>query len=191
MTSLFRIISISCRIQVQAIRRTHSCQRAVHDDWDLMTSNAEPGPSSGNGPVGVSGPTQSLWLRLLVLSQRRRAGRSCPRGNTGRHPQRLAGGVLSSTFGGLLVMAFFAISLLVGHFVGRNNPSGAIGSVRRHLLRQSRGFCRGAFCHRRARLAARPLVPDRSRRLRRVLAGCRDLRFQQGPAAASTTTPNP
>jgi ATP synthase protein I len=35
--------------------------------------------------------------------------------------------VLSSTFGGLLVMAFFAISLLVGHFVGRNNPSGAIG----------------------------------------------------------------
>ena len=25
------------------------------------------------------------------------------------------------------MIAFFAISLLVGHFVGRNNPSGAIG----------------------------------------------------------------
>ncbi|HBH58169.1 MAG TPA: hypothetical protein DDY41_08510, partial [Arthrobacter bacterium] len=34
---------------------------------------------------------------------------------------------LSSTFGGLLVMLFFAISLLVGHFMGRSNPSGAIG----------------------------------------------------------------
>jgi len=38
-----------------------------------------------------------------------------------------AAGILSSTFGGLLVMLFFAISLLVGHFMGRNNPSGAIG----------------------------------------------------------------
>ena len=38
-----------------------------------------------------------------------------------------AAGTVSSVLGGLLVMLFFAISLLVGHFVGRNNPSGAIG----------------------------------------------------------------
>ena len=33
-----------------------------------MTSNAEPGPASGNGSVGVSGPRRSLWLGLLGLS---------------------------------------------------------------------------------------------------------------------------
>lgn len=91
-----------------------------------MTSNAEPGPHSGNGPVGVSGPTKSLWLRLLVISS--------VAGTAGlvlaAIPAALlngAQGVLSSAFGGLLVMLFFGISLLVGHFVGRNNPSGAIG----------------------------------------------------------------
>lgn len=91
-----------------------------------MTSNAEPGPSSGNGPVGVSGPTKSLWLRLLILS----SGAGLAGLVLAGIPAAIlngTGGVLSSTFGGLLVMAFFAISLLVGHFVGRNNPSGAIG----------------------------------------------------------------
>jgi ATP synthase protein I len=36
-------------------------------------------------------------------------------------------GAVSTVLGGLLVMLFFGISLLVGHFVGRSNPSGAIG----------------------------------------------------------------
>jgi ATP synthase protein I len=36
-------------------------------------------------------------------------------------------GALSAAFGAALVMLFFAISLLIGHFVGRNNPSGAVG----------------------------------------------------------------
>jgi ATP synthase protein I len=91
-----------------------------------MTSNAEPGHRSGNGPVGVSGPTKSLWLRLLTLS----TGAGFAALVLAAIPAAIlngAEGVLSSTFGGLLVMAFFAISLLVGHFVGRNNPSGAIG----------------------------------------------------------------
>lgn len=97
-----------------------------HDDWDLMTSNAEPGHRSGNGPVGVSGPTKSLWLRLLILSS---AAGGAALVLTAIPAAILNGavGVLSSTFGGVLVMAFFGISLLVGHFVGRNNPSGAIG----------------------------------------------------------------
>jgi ATP synthase protein I len=91
-----------------------------------MTSNADPGPPSGNGSVGVSGPTRSLWLRLLLLSSAAGAGAIVLAGV----PAMIldgASGVLSSTFGGLLVMLFFAISLLVGHFMGRNNPSGAIG----------------------------------------------------------------
>jgi ATP synthase protein I len=91
-----------------------------------MNSNADPGPASGNGSVGVSGPTQSLWLRLLALSS---AAGGAAVILSGVPALVLNGpeGVLSSTFGGLLVMVFFAISLLVGHFMGRNNPSGAIG----------------------------------------------------------------
>jgi ATP synthase protein I len=91
-----------------------------------MTSNAEPGPVSGNGPVGVSGPTRSLWLRLLLISSAAGAGAPVL---TGIVAVILDGapGALSSTFGSLLVMLFFAISLLVGHFMGRSNPSGAIG----------------------------------------------------------------
>ena len=91
-----------------------------------MTSNADSGLPSGNGSVGVSGPTRSLWLRLLLLSSAAGAGAIVLTGI----PALIldgANGVLSSTFGGLLVMLFFAISLLVGHFMGRNNPSGAIG----------------------------------------------------------------
>jgi ATP synthase protein I len=91
-----------------------------------MTSNADTGPRSGNGSVGVSGPTRSLWLRLLLLSSAAGAVAIVLAGV----PALIldgANGVMSSTFGGLLVMLFFAISLLVGHFMGRNNPSGAIG----------------------------------------------------------------
>jgi ATP synthase protein I len=91
-----------------------------------MTSDAESGPPSGNGTVGISGPTRSLWLGLLALSSAA-AGASLIL--TGIVALIFNGwvGVFSSSFGGLLVMAFFAISLLIGHFVGRNNPSGAIG----------------------------------------------------------------
>jgi ATP synthase protein I len=91
-----------------------------------MTSNADPGPASGAGAVGVSGPTRSLWLKLLGLSSAAAGGALLLAGvaalvfNGGT-------GFLSCLFGGALVMAFFAISLLIGHFVGRNNPSGAIG----------------------------------------------------------------
>jgi ATP synthase protein I len=91
-----------------------------------MTSNAESGPASGNSPVGASGPTKSLWLHLLKLSALAGSAAvvSCSLVAilfVGPH------GGLSSLYGGVLVMLFFGISLLVGHFVGRNNPAGAIG----------------------------------------------------------------
>lgn len=92
-----------------------------------MTSNAESGPASGNRPVGTSGPTPSLWLHLLK--------RSCIAAAAGlllcAIPAALlngASGAVSAVLGGFLVMLFFGISLLVGHFVGRRNPSGAIGA---------------------------------------------------------------
>ena len=91
-----------------------------------MTSNAESGPASGRSPVGASGPTRSLWLDLLK--------RSSVAAAAGLVLCAIAAavldgwdGALSSSAGGLLVMLFFGISLLVGHYVGRNNPSGAIG----------------------------------------------------------------
>ena len=91
-----------------------------------MTSNADSGPASGNGPVGVSGPTRSLWLRLLALSSVAAAAGLIL---CSIIAVLLDGvnGALSTASGGLLVMLFFGISLLVGHFVGRSNPSGAIG----------------------------------------------------------------
>jgi ATP synthase protein I len=91
-----------------------------------MTSDADPGPASGNGAVGASGPGQNLWLRLLGLSS---AAGAAALLLTGIVALVLNGwtGVLSMAFGGLLVMVFFGISLLIGHFVGRNNPSGAVG----------------------------------------------------------------
>ncbi|MDQ0849620.1 ATP synthase protein I [Arthrobacter sp. B3I9] len=91
-----------------------------------MTSNADSGRPSGNGPVGVSGPTKSLWLRLLALSSAASGGGLLLTGVIALLVQGMPS-ALSALFGGALVMAFFAISLAVGHFVGRTNPSGAIG----------------------------------------------------------------
>lgn len=91
-----------------------------------MTSDADPGPPSGAGRVGVSGPTKSLWLRLLALSSAIGGGALLL---TSLAALLIAGtaAALSCLFGGVLVIAFFAISLLVGHFGGRNHSSGAIG----------------------------------------------------------------
>src|SRR5919107_979574 len=91
-----------------------------------MTSNAESGPASGNGNVGASGPTPSLWLNLLKRSSIA-AGAGLSLCAVPAAVLEGGTGALSSTSGGLLVMLFFGISLLVGHFVGRSNPSGAIG----------------------------------------------------------------
>lgn len=92
-----------------------------------MTSNADSRRKAGNGPVGVSGPTRSLWLHLLRIS-------SLGSGAGLILCCLLAwifdggAGALSAAFAGLIVMVFFGISLLVGHYVGRNNPSGAVGA---------------------------------------------------------------
>ena len=91
-----------------------------------MTSNAETGRPSGKRGVGSIGIASSLWLRLLLLSASAAVAATAVAClvaafmNGGQ-------GTLSAAFGSALVMIFFGISLLIGHFVGRNNPSGAIG----------------------------------------------------------------
>ncbi|NYE94807.1 ATP synthase protein I [Psychromicrobium silvestre] len=77
--------------------------------------------------VEASGATESPWLRILLrclfftvpaivliaIISVFSAGFS---------------GVFSALFGGGLVVLFFAISLLIGHFVGRKNPTAALSA---------------------------------------------------------------
>ncbi|MGG5171659.1 hypothetical protein ACQR35_05700 [Pseudarthrobacter sp. J1738] len=96
-----------------------------------MTSNAAPGRASGQPSLVASGPTSSLWLKLLRLSSLVTAAAILTTAALALFigPSSTAGNrVLSVGFSGLLVMVFFGISLLIGHFVGRNNPSGAMGT---------------------------------------------------------------
>ncbi|UXM90258.1 hypothetical protein [Paenarthrobacter sp. JL.01a] len=91
-----------------------------------MTSNANSGRPSGKRVVGSFGGRSSLWLRLLALSA---AAATAATALTCVIAALMNGGqgALSAAFGSALVMLFFGISLLIGHFVGRNNPSGAVG----------------------------------------------------------------
>jgi ATP synthase protein I len=91
-----------------------------------MTSNAESGRTSGKRGVGFFGRIQSLWLRLLLLSLTSSLVATALCCLVAAFVNGLQGAA-SAAFGAALVMLFFAISLLIGHFVGRNNPSGAVG----------------------------------------------------------------
>lgn len=78
------------------------------------------------GTVTVSGPSMTPWLNILLrclsvsgLATLVTALIAFFANGTGA-----AGSVL---FGAVVVIAFFSLSLLVGHLYGRKNPSGAIG----------------------------------------------------------------
>ncbi len=79
-----------------------------------------------SGRIVVSGPTSSPWLRILAYCSVSAVAvvvilTAVAAVTSG------GAGVLSVLFGAAIVVLFFGISLLVGHFVGRKNPSGAIG----------------------------------------------------------------
>ncbi|MCC9203514.1 hypothetical protein [Arthrobacter sp. zg-Y769] len=83
------------------------------------------GPRPG-GFLTPSGPTTAPWLGIL--------GTALAVTGTAAVLAAVAAGLTaglsaaaSSLLGWLLIAAFFGISLLVGHLVGRRNPSGAIG----------------------------------------------------------------
>ncbi|WP_246036145.1 hypothetical protein [Sinomonas susongensis] len=93
-------------------------------DERLEMNSRPPRPGRGIGPAGVG--FSSLWLRLAGLCT----------GTTAALDAILAivawvatgpAAAGSVAFAAVVVIAFFAISLLVGHFVGRRNPAGAIG----------------------------------------------------------------
>ncbi|WP_258062115.1 hypothetical protein [Arthrobacter sp. B0490] len=84
-----------------------------------------------NGPdsptlVRESGATESPWLGILARSAAAAGGLALVLAAAAAIATSPAAG-LSVLLAAVLVMAFFGISLLIGHFTGRTNPSGALG----------------------------------------------------------------
>lgn len=76
--------------------------------------------------IAGSGPTESLWLRILF---RCLVGTGAVLLIAVVAALAVGGGsaAASAVFGYGVVALFFGVSLLIGHFVGRSNPSGALG----------------------------------------------------------------
>ena len=82
--------------------------------------------SRSGGYLTPSGPTKAPWLGILRTALAVTGGGAVLAAAAAAlisGPEAAA----SSLLGWFLIVAFFGISLLVGHFVGRSNPSGAIG----------------------------------------------------------------
>lgn len=75
---------------------------------------------------GAAGPTGSLWLRILVRCMVV-TGAALVVAVAVAYMVHGGSAAASAAFGYLVVALFFAVSLLIGHFVGRSNPSGALG----------------------------------------------------------------
>lgn len=74
----------------------------------------------------ASEPTDSPWLRILGRSAAGGTATAVVLAAAALFTASPAAG-LSVLVGAALVMVFFGISLLIGHFTGRTNPSGALG----------------------------------------------------------------
>ncbi|WP_231567568.1 hypothetical protein [Sinomonas humi] len=95
---------------------------AADERLEMNSTPARPGRSTG--PAGVT--FSSIWLRLAALC----SGATAALDAVLALVAWLATGAAAAgsvAFAAVVVIAFFAISLLVGHFVGRRNPAGAIG----------------------------------------------------------------
>ncbi|MET1155068.1 hypothetical protein [Arthrobacter sp.] len=92
-----------------------------------MRASRHDGTAAAGGAIAASGPTRSPWLKILRASLMASGAAAVLIIATAATVAGTAGAV-SALLGAVLVMLFFAISLLVGHFVGRSNPSGAIGA---------------------------------------------------------------
>ena len=86
--------------------------------------------SQANGARGmrisVSGPTDAPWLRILKTSLLWTAIPAAVAAGAALLGPGISGAA-SVAAGWALIALFFGISLLVGHIMGRRNPSGAIG----------------------------------------------------------------
>lgn len=114
--------SICCRILTDTAGQSG---RALHD-WYSMTSPATDGSRAVGHVDGVAGPTQSPWLRILGTCLRFTAAALVMMTAVAIASGGVAG-AFSALYGAGVVVLFFGISLLIGHYAGRSNPSGAIG----------------------------------------------------------------
>ena len=76
--------------------------------------------------VPASGPTDSLWLRILLRCLVVTGSALLVAVLVAFLLQGM-NAAASAAFGYAVVALFFGVSLLIGHFVGRSNPSGALG----------------------------------------------------------------
>ncbi|MCC9146551.1 MULTISPECIES: hypothetical protein [unclassified Arthrobacter] len=82
--------------------------------------------SRSGGYLTPSGPTKAPWLGILRTALAVTGGAAVLAAVVAALSAG-AGAAASALSGWFLIAAFFGISLLVGHVVGRSNPSGAIG----------------------------------------------------------------
>lgn len=83
-------------------------------------------PCARGSGVSAAGPTKSLWLHILL----RCVAVTCVTlvvAAVVAFVLHGGGAAASAGFGYAVVVLFFGVSLLIGHFVGRSNPSGALG----------------------------------------------------------------
>ncbi|CEA08564.1 hypothetical protein BN1051_01919 [Arthrobacter saudimassiliensis] len=86
-------------------------------------STADGAPAAGF--LAASGEERSPWLKVLktALAWSGAVGAACAVAGLAAAG---VSGLGSVAFAWVLIVAFFALSLLVGHLVGRNNPGGAM-----------------------------------------------------------------
>ena len=130
--------------------------------------------SQANGARGmrisVSGPTDAPWLRILKTSLLWTAIPAAVAAGAAL-PGPGISGAASVAAGWALIALFFGISLLVGHIMGRRNPSGAIGMFAVTYAVKVVGFAVALWSVGRARMARASLVRLRCSWHRGDLAG--------------------
>ncbi len=109
-----------------------------------MTSPAADGAQRSGHADGVSGPTSSPWLRILGVCLRYTAAVLVLLVAGGIFTGGVAG-MFSVVYGAGIVVLFFGISLLIGHYVGKTNPSGAIGLFMAAYVLKVVGFAVALF----------------------------------------------
>jgi ATP synthase protein I len=106
--------------------------------------NASRPRRSPAAPVVASGPTRSPWLKILATCALA-TGVCSFAALLAAFFVAGAAGAASAVLGAALVMVFFGISLLIGHYVGRHNPSGAIGAFIATYVIKVAGFGAALF----------------------------------------------
>lgn len=106
-----------------------------------MSNDGGPRPATA---VAAAGPVEGPWLEILAKCT---AAVAAATALTAGSAAVVAGssGALSVLFGSALVALFFGISLAIGHFAGRSNPSGALGLFMAVYVIKVVGFATALF----------------------------------------------